>query len=265
MSEKSNAPSLSRRDVLKRTTAAGSAIAVGSGLSAAADYSGTIDIEIWYADGADPDATSDQLRTAADDIADQTSVGTNITQIQNTTDSYPTGDASEIISDFRDNQGYDINEGQINLLVFSHSPDTNLDVVGLNHQGVLKPDNDPVVVLNDYFQFHPNSRVLKNLAITGYLRPILGGHADAAPAAGDVNSFGKVYVNDGSANEVSPLASWHAPKAWDCPNHLNNLDGTDDNIDSGCQQDDVPTACGYSRSLTSCTILGVEQHMQDNF
>lgn len=265
MERSDDGPRFSRRTILGQAATAGSALALGAGAgTTAAAPAGceTIDVEVWFADAAHPNTSKSLLNDAAAEVSNQANVETNVRQFQNTSHSYDTNDAGEIFEQFRSNEGSDIDAGQLNLLIVSHSPDSG--VVGLNHDGELRRDSAPVVVLNDWFTA-VSDRAFKNLAITGFARPIAGAHADDAPASGDVNSFGTVYTHDWSANEVSPLASWHTPKVAECLMKLPALDGSADNVDACCGHDDVPYSCGFSGDLSDCTKQVLEHQMCNEY
>lgn len=264
---------IDRRTVLKQTAAAGAALTVGSGVASAATE--TLDVEVWISDVLAQEDHEDMVRAAADDIEAHSNVEVNFVQFQET-DSVYGGDPGDIYDDFQSEEGWDINEGQVNLLIFNDAP-LSSDVTGCNHNNVeLKPDTEPLAILNGWFTGLPD-QTYKNLIITAMLRPVLEGQMWRAPVDGDINSFGVIHTDMGFTNEASPLASWHEPRrAW-CPSPADIDDAVgsgDDHLDGMCGSktdplwdatDDVPKACDHTGRLSECTAEAIEDQIAGEF
>lgn len=258
---------ISRRKVLKTTAAGGAALTGASGVSSASSDL-ELDVKVWFSDAAVEDAdpvfspgTWGQIQNVADEIEEQTDITVNLKDYELTSETYPHGDAGEILEQFRENEY--IHYGTVNLLVISHFPQP--DVVGCNHTGELKEYTKPRAVLNDYFNKTP-TRTWRNLIHTAILRPVLQGQkSDSAPDSNDINSFGTIHTDMGWTNEASPLASWHEPRRAYCPSpaDLDDLIGGDDHLNSMCGSDDVPQACDHTKRLSDCTIDAIETQIDE--
>ncbi|WP_126664347.1 hypothetical protein [Haloterrigena salifodinae] len=250
----------SRRTVLKSTMTAGTALTVGSSVVSASSQE--LPIEVWITDKLDENIDEvfqeGRIRAAADDIESHSNVTVNFTQFQ-TTDAVYDGDASDIYQTFKDEEGGDINEGQVNMLVF-----TKPSKPGCNHNNVpLREDNEPITILNGLFGAAP-AQTHKNLIITAMLRPVLEGQMGNAPDSRDINSFGTIHTDMGLTNEASPLATWHEPRRSWCPSpaDIDDIGESDDHITSMCGGE-VTKACDHTGKLSKCTANAIEEQLSN--